>query len=130
MGIISIANSNNNDNFSALFLRPLDCCYQMWFYSTKQIFIVSGNYSRTGLIVKACLYVAKIHIHYAYYIHIHYAYYIHLHYAYYTHIHYVYYSHIHYAYYTHTLRILHTALCKRSYVNLFPIVHIVSWISP
>ena len=34
MGITSIANSNDSDHILSLFLRPLDCRYQIWFYSS------------------------------------------------------------------------------------------------
>ena len=33
MGVTSIANFNDSDNFSSLFLRPLDRRYQIWFHS-------------------------------------------------------------------------------------------------
>ena len=34
MGIISIANSNDSNNFSLLFLRPFDCRFITLFYSS------------------------------------------------------------------------------------------------
>ena len=41
MGITSIANSNDSDNFFSLFSQPLDGCYQIQFYSI----LVSIDYS-------------------------------------------------------------------------------------